>query len=65
MAERDAVQNLVSLVRTQQKLWTTGGNKVATSELLAGVFLLMEKLENPEIGNWKMQNSTAPANGIH
>lgn len=65
MAGRDAVQNLASVVRAQQKLWTTGESKVATSELLARLFLLMEKLESPEIGSWKMQNSTAPANGIH
>lgn len=62
MAERDAVQNLASVVRTQQKLWAAGGS---WCELLAIVFLLMEKLESPEIGSWEMQNCTVPASGIH
>lgn len=53
MAERDAVQNLASLVRTQQKLWTAGGSKVATSELLAGVFLLTEKRKVLKLGAGK------------
>lgn len=49
MAERDAVKNLASVVRTQQKLGTAGASKVAACELLARVFLLMEKLENAEL----------------
>lgn len=64
LRERDAVQNLASVVRTQQKLGTAGGSKVATCELLVTVFLLMEKLKSPEIGIWKMENCTAPASGI-
>lgn len=65
MAERDAVQSLASVVRTQQKPWTAGGSKVATCELLASAFLLIEKLESPEIGSWKMQNCTAPTSDIY
>lgn len=43
MAERDAVQNLASVVRTQQKPWAAGGSKVATCELLARAFFAYGK----------------------
>lgn len=43
VAERDAVQNLASVVRTQQKPWAAGGSKVATCELLARAFFAYGK----------------------